>query len=262
MRTPILLSSMLATCIGLAGCSTQPNPNLEQARSNYQQLQTEPKASEFAALETKKAGEMLDQAERAYRKDADEAKVDHLAYLANQSIQVAEQTIELGAAERQLSQLSAQGDRARLEARELQIQKLQSQLNAKQTDRGMLVTFGNLLFDLDRAQLKPTAMSSVDKLAEFLKQHQDRQVMIEGYTDSSGSDTYNLRLSEQRANAVRDALMRQGVSPERIVVKGYGEQYPISSNDSPAGRAMNRRVDVTISNDGNPVAPRSTADAS
>ena len=262
MRTSILLSTLLAMCIGLAGCSSQPNPNLEQARSNYQQLQAEPKASKFAALETKKAGEMLEKAEQAHRQDADEARVDHLAYLANQSIKVAEQTIDLGAAEQQLSQISAQGDQARLEARERQIQELQSQLNAKQTDRGMLVTFGNLLFDLDRATLKPTAMDNIGKLANFLKQHQDRQVIIEGYTDSSGSDTYNLRLSEQRANSVRDALIRMGVSADRIVTKGYGEQYPVSSNDSPAGRAMNRRVDVTLSNDDQPVAPRSAASAS
>ena len=261
MHTRILISALLAIGIGLAGCASQPNPNLEQARSQYQQLQAEPGVSKFAALETKQAGEMLDKAEQAYREDADKARVDHLAYLASQSVKVAEQTIDLRNAEQQLGDVTTQADRAALDARNRQIEQLQKSLNAKQTDRGMLVTFGNVLFDLDRAQLKPAATGSIDKLAEFLKQHQDRQVVIEGYTDSSGSDAYNLRLSEQRANAVRDALVRKGVSAERIVARGYGEQYPVSGNDSSAGRAMNRRVDVTIANDNQPVAPRS-ADAS
>lgn len=260
MRTTI--AALLAISIGLAACASQPNANLEQARNNFATLQAHPKAGEAAALETKKAGEMLDRAEKAYREDADKALVDHLAYLANQSIKVAEHTIDLHTAEQKLGDVSAQRNQARLEAREQQIKELQSSLNAKQTERGTLVTFGNLLFDLNRATLKPTAMGNIGKLADFLKQNEDRQVIIEGYTDSSGSDAYNLRLSEQRANSVRDALIRMGVSADRIVARGYGEQYPISSNDSPAGRAMNRRVDVTISNDDQPVAPRSAASAS
>jgi len=120
------------------------------------------------------------------------------------------------------------------------------------------VTFGDVLFDVDRAELKPGGLRSVQKLADFLNQNKERHVIVEGYTDSTGSDSYNQRLSERRADAVRMALIRMGVDPQRIVSQGYGEAYPVASNDSPSGRAMNRRVEVTISNDNQPVEPRSS----
>ncbi|MHA6494282.1 OmpA family protein [Pseudomonas borbori] len=261
MRNQIMIPALLALSVGLAACSSQPNVNLEQARSNFSTLQTDPQASKVAALETKEASEMLEKAEAAYRESADERRVDQLAYLANQRIEVAKETIDLRTAEENLSKMAAQRAQARLEGRDAQIKRLQERLNAKQTERGTLVTFGDVLFDLDRAELKPGAMGSISSLAAFLQENPDRKVIVEGYTDSTGSDAYNLSLSERRANSVRMALVKAGVGPERIVSQGYGKQYPVSSNDSAAGRAMNRRVEVTISHDNQPVAPRSAASA-
>ena len=128
-------------------------------------------------------------------------------------------------------------------------------MQAKQTERGTLVTFGDVLFDYDRAELKPGGMRSVQKLADFLNDNPERKVIVEGYTDSTGSAEYNQRLSERRADAVRMALVKMGVDPQRIVSQGYGKEYPVASNSDSAGRAMNRRVEVTISDDNKPVAP-------
>nr|GFB28934.1 hypothetical protein [Tanacetum cinerariifolium] len=214
----------------------QPNVNLEQARTNYSALQSNPKATELAALETKDASEWLDKADAAYRNNDDQKKT----------------------AENDLKNASAQRAQARLDARDAQIKALQNSLNAKQTERGTLVTFGDVLFDLNKAELKSSGLVNVNKLAQFLSENPDRKVIVEGYTDSTGSAAYNDSLSERRANSVRMALIKMGVGPERIVAQGYGKEYPVADNASASGRAMNRRVEVTISNDNQPVAPRSS----
>jgi outer membrane protein OmpA-like peptidoglycan-associated protein len=221
-------------------------------------LQTNPKSVQLAALETKDASEWLDKADKAYRDDADRAKVDQLAYLTNQRVEVAKQTIALRSAEETLKGAAAQRAQARLDARDAQIKKLQDSLNAKQTDRGTLVTFGDVLFDLNKAELKSSAFPNIAKLAQFLQENADRKVIVEGYTDSTGSAAYNQSLSERRANSVMAALVRAGVEPSRIVAQGYGKEYPVADNTSNSGRAQNRRVEVTISNDNQPVAPRSS----
>ncbi|MGV8321401.1 OmpA family protein, partial [Pseudomonas aeruginosa] len=114
------------------------------------------------------------------------------------------------------------------------------------------------LFDLDKSDLKPGAMRNIQQLAEFLQQNPERQVIVEGYTDSTGSSNYNQRLSERRADSVRMSLLSRCISPERVATRGYGKEYPVASNGTSSGRAMNRRVEVTISNDAKPVAPRSS----
>ena len=171
---------------------------------------------------------------------------------------MAKQTIALRSAEETLKGAAAQRAQARLDARDAQIKKLQESLNAKQTDRGTLVTFGDVLFDLNKAELKSSAFPNIAKLAQFLQENADRKVIVEGYTDSTGSAAYNQSLSERRANSVMAALVRAGVEPSRIVAQGYGKEYPVADNTSNSGRAQNRRVEVTISNDNQPVAPRSS----
>ncbi|MNH07587.1 Outer membrane porin F precursor [compost metagenome] len=121
------------------------------------------------------------------------------------------------------------------------------------------MTFGDVLFDFDKATLKSSAYPNITKLAQFLQENPDRKVIVEGYTDSKGSANYNQTLSERRAASVRAALVRAGVDPARIVAQGYGKEYPVAENSSNSGRAQNRRVEVTISNDNQPVAPRSVS---
>jgi outer membrane protein OmpA-like peptidoglycan-associated protein len=120
------------------------------------------------------------------------------------------------------------------------------------------VTFGDVLFATSKADLKSSGLVNINKLAQFLQENPDRKVIIEGYTDSTGSDAYNQTLSERRATSVQVALIKMGVNPSRIVTAGYGKAYPVADNASVSGRAMNRRVEVTISNDNQPVKPRSS----
>ncbi|WP_462382089.1 OmpA family protein [Pseudomonas sp. Marseille-QA0892] len=256
MKKTIFLPTMLALAMGLTACATKPNPELDTARSNFESLQTNPQASQIAALETKEASDALDKAEKAFRDGENRERVSQLSYLANQRTEVAKQTIALRSAEQRLQGASAERAQARLDARDAQIKKLQEQMNAKQTDRGTVVTFGDVLFDLNRSELKPAGMRDVQNLAQFLRDNPDRKVIIEGYTDSTGSDSYNQSLSERRAMSVKSALVRMGVEPSRLTTQGYGKEYPVADNNSQSGRAMNRRVEVTISNDANPVAPR------
>ncbi|WPP01009.1 OmpA family protein [Pseudomonas sp. HR96] len=256
MRKQLMIPALLALSVGLAACATPPNQNLEQARTNFTSLQTNPQASTLAALETKDASDWLNKADMAFRNKEDSKKVDQLAYLTNQRVEVAKETIALHSAENQLKNASADRAKALLAARDAQIKKLQDSLNAKQTDRGTVVTFGDVLFDLNKADLKSSGLNNVSQLAQFLQQNPERKVIVEGYTDSTGSDSYNVSLSERRATSVQAALVKMGVDPARIVSQGYGKEYPVADNNSASGRAMNRRVEVTISNDNQPVAPR------
>ena len=257
MRNTVMIPALLALSVGLAACSHQPNVNLENAKTNFSALQTNPEATKVAALETKDASEWLDKAEKAYLNKEDESKVDQLAYLTNQRVEVAKQTIALRTAENNLKNAGAARNQALLDARDAQIQQLKG-MNAKQTERGTLVTFGDVLFQFGKSELQPNGMRNINTLAEYLLQNPDRKVIVEGYTDSVGSAAFNQTLSERRAESVRNALVRKGVGPTRIVAQGYGKEYPVASNSTDSGRAQNRRVEVTISNDNQPVAPRST----
>jgi outer membrane protein OmpA-like peptidoglycan-associated protein len=93
-------------------------------------------------------------------------------------------------------------------------------------------------------------MRSVDKLVEFLQKYTNRNVLIEGHTDSVGSDEFNLTLSQKRADSLKEALTGKGIAGERITPVGYGKKYPVASNDTVAGKQQNRRVEVSILNEG------------
>jgi outer membrane protein OmpA-like peptidoglycan-associated protein len=120
-------------------------------------------------------------------------------------------------------------------------------LRAKQTDRGWVLTLKNeLLFDTGGATLKPGAERALDNLVQFLEKHPDRSIAIEGFTDSTGSKQLNQSLSEKRAWAVKAALVKRGVSSNRIDARGYGPSFPVASNDNATGRQLNRRVEIVI----------------
>ncbi|MEO6280551.1 OmpA family protein [Roseateles sp.] len=160
------------------------------------------------------------------------------------------------AASAQADAAQSQSQAAQAQAQAAALAHELADLQAKQTDRGMLVTLGDVLFETGRAEIRPAAQASIGKLANYLKEHADRRVLIEGFTDSTGSDATNLTLSQRRSQAVADALRAQGVDPARVATRGYGEQYPVASNSSTSDRAMNRRVEVYISNDNQPVRAR------
>lgn len=140
----------------------------------------------------------------------------------------------------------ARAEAAEAAERERRLREQLTELEAKQTDRGLVLTLGDVLFDVDQATLKPGALKNLVRLVSFLRENPDREVLIEGHTDSTGSDSYNLDLSQRRAEAVREFLAENEIDASRVVARGYGKTYPVASNDSSAGRQRNRRVEIVI----------------
>jgi outer membrane protein OmpA-like peptidoglycan-associated protein len=127
-----------------------------------------------------------------------------------------------------------------------ELQRELDELHAKPTDRGMVLTLGDVLFTSGKADLKVGATANLDKLAAFLASYPDRNVIIEGHTDSMGSEDYNVGLSQRRADSVKAYLAGQGIGSARLSASGKGESAPVADNDSAAGRQQNRRVEVVI----------------
>ena len=206
------------------------------------------------SLDLEEAGRHLALAEEALE-DGFQAEVDHQAYMATNYARVAELQ-----GETRLAQKGASGylDSARREtsrtrsAVDLAVRRARSAaqraraLDAQQTERGLVLTLGGVLFKFDSADLKPEATVSVARVAGFLIALDDREVLIEGHTDNVGSDEYNLELSKQRAESARAALIESGVGESRIVAKGFGASMPVASNDEDEGRQRNRRVEIII----------------
>jgi len=109
---------------------------------------------------------------------------------------------------------------------------------------------GDVLFAFGKADLSAGAVRNLDKLTGFLEKHPNRNLLVEGHTDSIGSDEFNQVLSQKRADAVKEALVEKGISPDRILTRGYGKQFPVAGNDTESGRQLNRRVEVVILNEG------------
>ena len=153
---------------------------------------------------------------------------------------------------RQTAEQQAAAYQARIAEQEQQLKEL----DAKKTERGMVITLGDVLFAVNKAQLSAGGVRNVQKLANFLNQYPQRKVLIEGHTDSTGSRSINQPLSERRADAVRTALVGMGISGDRIETRGYAEQYPVASNNTAAGRQLNRRVEIILSDDSGNIVPR------
>lgn len=179
---------------------------------------------------------LLEQRERQAREARGEAKA--MTKEAEKQRMTAEQRAKEALEAQKLA------DAASAEAKELE-QELAA-LKAKKTDRGFVLTLGDILFAKAKADLMPGAQRTIDQLAAFLNKHPDRKVVAEGHTDSRGSEAYNMALSQRRAESVHSALLARGISPDRVTAKGLGEMYPVASNAKAAGRQQNRRVEIVI----------------
>ncbi len=246
------LTISILACSFLAGCASVPPRNgaLERAYSDYNAANNNSAVRQAAPAQLQKASSELSWGDQLLKSGAPAFKVDHYAYLAKERVAIARQEAENNAAEQQISAAGSQHARMMLEAKNERIARLNAQLSrlkAKKTSRGLVLTLGNVLFALNKSTLKPGDMKSVNNLAAFMKAYPKRNVMVEGYTDSTGSLEFNERLSRRRAEAVRNALVNDGINPERITTKGYGPEYPVASNKTAAGRQENRRVEVVIS---------------
>jgi len=287
---------VLALAIALGACSSAPTTTslLDQTRGDYMAAQNNPAVAQYAPVEFRQATAALDRANEAAARKDDAAEVDKLAYIAKQRIGVAQEvakqkgaeasmadaarqrdqirldarTAEADAAKRSAEQAQAQADAARSQAEnqagatrdaQAKADALAAQLadlQAKQTERGIVITFGDVLFNTDQAVLTEGGQRTLRKLADVLNQNPDRSVMVEGFTDSTGSSAHNLELSQRRAEAVRSALMGMGIEGTRIATRGYGEAYPVAGNESAGSRQLNRRVEIVLSDAGRPVTSR------
>jgi outer membrane protein OmpA-like peptidoglycan-associated protein len=194
------------------------------------------RATSEADRARREAGKAMSEAEQARMAAAADAE---RAAIAKRQAEQATSAAEMEAAKAAMAKAEAD-----------QLMKELSELKAQQTERGIVLTIGDVLFATGKANLSPNANMSVAKLADFLKKYQKRNVLIEGHTDSVGTEDYNLTLSRGRADSVKYKLVGDGVEADRITTMGYGKKFPLASNDTKAGKAQNRRVEVIILNEG------------
>lgn len=252
----------------MAGCASTPDDNqkVDEARAAYEEIKDDPNVARSGDRHLRSAQQELSRAESLLEEDAEIIKIEHAAYLANRHAQIAAEQGKRAALQEQINsaeerrrelemQMSSnKAAQARREAEELRLQM--EAMQAEQTDRGMVLTLGDVLFDLNQAELKASGEATVQRLAEFMREYEERRVRVEGYTDSTGEASYNQELSERRAEAVRDALVGMGISRDRVETKGFGEEYPVASNDSSGGRQQNRRVEIVISDEDGDIETR------
>jgi OmpA-OmpF porin, OOP family len=248
---------VVGTAALLVACAGRSSESLEEARGAVGDARASQQVVAYAPEELQEAEAALDRAESAAGGGADQDELDHLAYLAEQRAEVAQAIAAERVALAEIEDLGGERDALLLDARDRHIQVLETELaelQAERTERGLVVTLSDdLLFDVDQAELKPGGQQQLARIADFLRNHPDRSVVVEGHTDSTASESYNLALSQRRANAVEDFLITQGIEPTRIGARGYGEQLPVASNETTAGRQQNRRVEVVVLDAGVPL---------
>jgi len=207
-------------------------------------------STRYAEDQRAKLADERDRARLAARTlEADKARADADAARAG-----AADAARMASADADAARASA-ADAASAAARQADdLQRQIDALQAKVTDRGLVLTLGDVLFASGRAELKVGAASNLDRLVAFLNQNPNRNVEIEGHTDSIGADDYNQGLSQRRADSVRSFLVQQGISGSRLSASGMGEHHPVTENESASGRQQNRRVEIIIGNPSGAVA--------
>jgi outer membrane protein OmpA-like peptidoglycan-associated protein len=294
MKTKILTA--VAIALAMAGCASTPKPNeaLESARRIVQAAEADPNAAKYAAVDVQTAKSDLAVADAAFTR-RDEPGIAQPAYMAAQNARLAQLKGAAKADDARVGAGQAERDSIVLAARNNQVEsanraanaanrakddanratddakiardqatenaaRLQAEvdaLKAKPTDRGLVLTLGDVLFETGSSTLSSGAGRNLDRLVQFLTDHPERLVQIDGFTDSVGTDSFNQDLSQHRADAVRYQLVSRGISSNRIATQGYGKAYPVASNSESGGRQLNRRVEVVIGADsGTAVAAR------
>jgi outer membrane protein OmpA-like peptidoglycan-associated protein len=262
-------------CLCLAACAPSPEMPDEVAATRAELARLQADAT-LAPL----VPEALTEAETAVQlaEQGDEPELTaHRVYLAQRRIATARALAEARQAEQEREALVAQRERAQLDARTREAEAARTEatvarmeadaaraaavearnravslqeeieaMNARQTERGLVLTLGDVLFETGNAELKPGAVLDLDRLAGFLQRYPERRAVIEGHTDSVGGEDYNQGLSQRRAEAVRAYLLRKGVAAARVTATGMGESAPVASNDNAAGRQQNRRVEIIV----------------
>jgi len=213
-----------------------------QAQLARQQAEEQARQAALAEEQSRRDAESRAAAERAKSEaDALRAQADAARAQANAEAQKAAQAA--AEADRLRQQAVQEKDQLRAQL----LQQFNAVLPTKETPRGLVVNMQDVLFDTGKYTLKSPAELALAKISGIIISHPGLNLQIEGYTDSTGSADFNQKLSEQRANAVRDFLMRQGLNTQSMTAVGYGLNYPVAPNDTAAGRKLNRRVELVVS---------------
>jgi outer membrane protein OmpA-like peptidoglycan-associated protein len=270
---------LVAACGGI-----KKSPSLLKAEESHARAKNNPQVLKYASSELDRAEQALSRAATAENeaemntlayvggtrtktaiavaeRKAAMARLDELSKLKDQE-QLSAREMEIER-ERRLREQQAQLQKQALSAKEMELRQREealakaeaerealkqelAALEAKKTERGMVMTLGDVLFETGKAALLPGAMNTIDRLAQFLKEYPDKTVLVEGHTDDVGSAEFNQRLSEQRAASVRWALLDRGIASNRVDTVGMGESTPVADNTTEAGRLKNRRVEIVI----------------
>ncbi len=232
-----------------ADAQAQAQQAAEQARLEQErraQAEAERRAAEQAKLEAQQAAAQAAQ-ERAA---ADAAKAAAIAQQQAAMSEAEKARLAAQQADQQRQQAEAQRMQAENEKTQLR-ERLRQQLNmvleTRETARGLIVNISDVLFDFNKYTLKPGAREKMAKVSGILLAYPGLKIQVEGHTDSVGTDEYNQKLSEQRADTVKDYLLSQGVPPQTVTAVGFGKSNPVASNDTAAGRQQNRRVELVVS---------------
>jgi OmpA-OmpF porin, OOP family len=263
----------LAVTAALAACSATPEriEPLETARTAVPKVESSPRAG-VAAVNIADARKSLEEANRLAESGAKLSDIEFQAENAVTHAKIAEEKILTVEAQEQIAQGTEQRQVVLLQARERDVQKSALQasdsrqdamdsreradsleeelagLRLQKTERGLVLTLGDVLFDSGEATLQSGAYGTMDRLAAALRDKSDRSVAIEGHTDNVGSDGMNQALSERRAQSVQMALMQRGVGSNQVSALGKGESFPVASNEDASGRQQNRRVELIFAN--------------
>jgi outer membrane protein OmpA-like peptidoglycan-associated protein len=225
----------------------------EQARLE-QERRAQAEADRLAAERARREAEQASAEAARLKAEADAARN---AALAQQAVAQAEaERSRLAAEMAEKQRMAAENEKTQL--RERLRQQLSLILETRETARGLIVNISDVLFDFNKYTLKPGAREKLAKVSGILLAYPGLKIQVEGHTDSIGSDEYNMRLSRDRANAVRDYLVAQAVPSGNITAAGFGESQPVAGNDNAAGRQQNRRVELVVSGEPIGVEPTDT----
>lgn len=225
---------------------------IEKERKELERLRLEILKADAAVArsEADKARLLLNlQAEEAERARLGEQRARQLANERQLRVEQARAEAEAAKsyAQARAEEASLAKQEAELAMEEIDMLRKQlDSLSSRKTEQGMVMTLGDFVFDSSSATLKQAAIDNFTKVLDFIDRYPNRKIRIEGHTDSSGAASYNLNLSQQRADAVKKLLIDFGIMADRIDAVGKGEEFPVASNNNAAGKAKNRRVDIII----------------
>jgi outer membrane protein OmpA-like peptidoglycan-associated protein len=253
--------------------------NAEKARAEQAKLQADAEAKQRAEAEAQRAKAEADRAA------AEKSKTEALAAVAQaetarqaalrekadadaarqaaiqQQQQLARETEKAQQAAAQAEALRQKAEQDQIQLRKQLLEQFSLILQTRDTARGLIVNMSDVLFDTGQYTLRPGAREKLAKVAGIILSHPGLKIKVEGHTDSVGGDEYNMKLSENRAGAVRAYLVGQGIDPGIVTAEGFGKTRPVADNSTAAGRQANRRVEMVVSGDiiGSPIGQLSTA---